>query len=124
MTHHSSDFSRYRDKHTAQFAEGKRVKAFQSFEEQVRKRLVILEEADSLRDLMLLPSNRFQALGGKRKGNTAFASMNSGGFALNGPKIILNLFILKLLIIIKLRSPYHDRKTPNLSPSSRSGSGG
>jgi proteic killer suppression protein len=68
MTHHSSDFSRYRDKNTAQFAEGGRIKAFQSFEEQARKRLVILEEADSLRDLTLLPSNRFQALDGKRKG--------------------------------------------------------
>lgn len=59
---------RYRDKRTAKFAAGERVKAFQGFEEQAKKRLTILEEAESLRDLRLLPSNRFEALSGARKG--------------------------------------------------------
>jgi proteic killer suppression protein len=68
MTGYASDHPRYRDKNTAQFAEGKRIKAFHGFEEQAKKRLVLLEGADSLHDLTLLPSNRLQALGGQRKG--------------------------------------------------------
>jgi proteic killer suppression protein len=58
----------YRDKRTANFAAGERVKAFQGFEEQIKKRLAILEDAESRNDLMLLPSNRFEALIGDRKG--------------------------------------------------------
>jgi proteic killer suppression protein len=58
----------YRDKRTAQFANGERVRAFQGFEEQAKKRLLILHSATSRRDLMLLPSNHFEALGGDRKG--------------------------------------------------------
>jgi len=44
------------------------VKEFQAFKEQAERRLDILEVAMSLNDLMLLPSNRFEALGGDRKG--------------------------------------------------------
>lgn len=60
--------SLYRDKRTAQFARGERVKAFQGFEEQAKKRLLILQSATSRQDLMRLPSNHFEALGGDRKG--------------------------------------------------------
>ena len=59
---------RYRDKRTARFADGERVKEFQAFEEQAKKRLVILQSAVSRQGLMLLPSNRFEALGGDRQG--------------------------------------------------------
>jgi toxin HigB-1 len=58
----------YRDKRTARFAKCERVREFQAFEEQAKKRLAILDDADSRTDLMLLPSNRFEALGGDRKG--------------------------------------------------------
>jgi toxin HigB-1 len=58
----------YRDKRTARFASGQRVREFQSFEEQAKKRLDILDAAEARNDLMLLPSNRFEALGGDRKG--------------------------------------------------------
>ena len=58
----------YRDKRTARFAHGERVKEFQAFEEQAKKRLLILQAAVSRQGLMLLPSNRFEALGGDRKG--------------------------------------------------------
>jgi len=58
----------YRDKRTARFAEGERVREFQAFEEQAKKRLLILKSAVSRNGLMLLPSNRFEALGGDRKG--------------------------------------------------------
>jgi len=57
----------YRDKRTARFANGERVKEFQGFEEQAKKRLLILNSAVSRNGLMLLPSNRFEALGGDRK---------------------------------------------------------
>src|SRR3984957_723048 len=62
------ELSRYRDKRLRQFAAGYRVKEFQAFEQQLKKRLAILEDAQSRDDLRLLPSNRFEALGGDRKG--------------------------------------------------------
>ena len=59
---------KYKDKRTKRFAEGGRVKEFQSFERQAYKRLEILESAPSKDALMLLPSNRFEALRGDRQG--------------------------------------------------------
>jgi toxin HigB-1 len=59
---------KYRDKRTKQFAEGKRIKAFQAFERQAYKRLEILEASPNKEALIMLPSNRFEALGGDRKG--------------------------------------------------------
>jgi toxin HigB-1 len=59
---------KYKDKRTAKFAAGDRVKEFQSFERQAYKRLEILEAAPNKESLMALPSNRFEALGGNRKG--------------------------------------------------------
>ena len=58
----------YRDKRTASFAAGERVREFQAFEKQAKKRLLILKAAVSRNGLMLLPSNHFEALGGNRKG--------------------------------------------------------
>jgi len=58
----------YRDKRTEIFAEGQRVPAFQSFARQAEKRLEILDAATCIEDLMVLPSNRFKALGGDRRG--------------------------------------------------------
>lgn len=62
------DKSPYRDKRTARFAAGERIKEFQAFEEQAKKRLLILKDAVSLNGLMRLPSNHFEALGGNRAG--------------------------------------------------------
>jgi proteic killer suppression protein len=59
---------KYRDKRTERFAGGERIREFQAFKDQAERRLDILETAVSRRDLMLLPSNRFEALGGDRKG--------------------------------------------------------
>ena len=59
---------KYKDKRTAKFAEGDLVKEFQGFERQAYKRLEILEAAPNKESLMALPSNRFEALGGDRKG--------------------------------------------------------
>jgi len=58
----------YRDKRMARFANGDLVREFQAFEEQAKKRLLILSAAVSRQGLMLLPSNPFEALGGDRKG--------------------------------------------------------
>ncbi len=64
----SSQPPRYRDKRTERFANGERVKEFQSFERQAVKRLRILFDASNRFDLMRLPSNHFEALGGDRQG--------------------------------------------------------
>ena len=46
----------FRDRRTAEFAAGNRIKAFQSFERQVQKRLRILIDAERIEDLAALPS--------------------------------------------------------------------
>ena len=48
-----------------------RVRRFQSFERQARKRLMVLHAAPDLEDLMLNPGNRFHALQGDRQGQYA-----------------------------------------------------
>jgi toxin HigB-1 len=56
------------DKRTAKFLTGHRVPEFQAFERQAQRRAAILNEATCIEDLMRLPSNRFEALGGNRDG--------------------------------------------------------
>lgn len=58
----------YIDKRLQKFIEGYRIREFQSFEQQLKKRLSILEDAQSQEDLQLLPSNHFEALSGDRRG--------------------------------------------------------
>jgi proteic killer suppression protein len=58
----------HRDKRTADFAGGKRVKAFEGIERAVRLKLDRLEAAHTVQDLRALPGNRFEALKGDRKG--------------------------------------------------------
>jgi proteic killer suppression protein len=58
----------YRDKRTRDFATGKRVKAFSGIERPARLRLDRLEAATALKDLAVLPGNRFEALAVDRKG--------------------------------------------------------
>jgi proteic killer suppression protein len=58
----------YRDKRTEAFANGTFVKEFQGFDRQAWKRLEILDAATSVDDLRALPSNRFEALRGDRRG--------------------------------------------------------
>ncbi len=63
-----SDRPLYRDKRTERFANGERVKEFQAFEKQAKKRLDILFSATDIADLKRLPSNRLESLAGDRKG--------------------------------------------------------
>jgi len=58
----------YRNRQTAAFARGERVRAFTGFERQGWKRLEILDAATSLDDLRQLPSNRLEVLRGDRQG--------------------------------------------------------
>ena len=58
----------YRDKRTEAFARGEPVRAFQGFRRQAEKRLEIRAAAKSTDELIALPSNRFEALGGDRAG--------------------------------------------------------
>ena len=57
----------YRDKQTRALADGEWVKAFSGIERPARLKLDRLEAADALRDLAVLPGNRFEALKGDRK---------------------------------------------------------
>jgi proteic killer suppression protein len=57
-----------RDKRTRVFLIGRRVKAFSGIERAARLKLDRLESATTLRDLVALPGNRFEALSGDRKG--------------------------------------------------------
>jgi proteic killer suppression protein len=61
----------YRDKRTADFASGKRVKPFSGIERPARLKLDRLEAAHRLEDLAALPGNRFEALKGDRKGQSS-----------------------------------------------------
>ena len=58
----------FRDKRTREFAEGKYIKAFSGFSRQAEMKLDQLEAAAALKDLAVLPGNRFEALKGDRKG--------------------------------------------------------
>ena len=58
----------YRDRRTARFAAGARVREFAAFARQAEVRLDRLEAAQSLGDLAALPGNRLEALRGDRAG--------------------------------------------------------
>jgi proteic killer suppression protein len=58
----------FRDKRTATFAAGERVKEFEGFARQAQRRLRILDDALRIEDLAGLPSNRFERLKGDRRG--------------------------------------------------------
>jgi proteic killer suppression protein len=58
----------YRDKRTRYFALGRRVKAFSGIERPARLKLDRLEAAVAVRDLAVLPGNRFEVLKGDRRG--------------------------------------------------------
>lgn len=58
----------FRNKQTQDFAKGIRIRAFHGFASQAEKRIAILGSATTLGDLAALPSNRLEALKGKRSG--------------------------------------------------------
>ena len=58
----------FRGRKTQQFFEGNRVASFQGFADQATRRLTVLDNAEALRDLAGLPSNRLESLRGDRAG--------------------------------------------------------
>jgi proteic killer suppression protein len=58
----------FRDALAEKLFAGEHVRQYQGFVEQAQRRLTLLNEADRLADLRALPSNRFEAMGGDRKG--------------------------------------------------------
>ena len=59
----------FKSKKTKQLFEGKRIAQLQAFDRQAQKRLRVLDAADTLEALRMLPSNRLEALKGDRKGH-------------------------------------------------------
>jgi proteic killer suppression protein len=57
-----------KDRKTERFLAGQRVKEFQAFAEAAAKALTKLQAAVLLADLRNPPSNKFEALGGNRRG--------------------------------------------------------
>lgn len=58
----------FKDRATRRFFEGHRIPAFQRFADQAARRLVLLDSAETLRDLAALASNRLELLRGDRAG--------------------------------------------------------
>lgn len=58
----------FKDKHARTLFAGRSPPRLRSIARQAQRRLQILDSAESLEDLKRLPSNRFEALGGNRKG--------------------------------------------------------
>jgi toxin HigB-1 len=58
----------FKDKRAERLFNGKRVRAFEGFADQAEKRLRLLDAADSVTALRMLPSNRLEVLGGDRRG--------------------------------------------------------
>lgn len=58
----------FRDRQTERLIEGMAVREYQSFANQAIRRLAILDDAETLQDLIALPSNRLEALSGRRAG--------------------------------------------------------
>ena len=58
----------FKDSRTKRLFRGEEGREFQAFARQAEKRLRILDAADTLRALQMLPSNRLEALKGDRQG--------------------------------------------------------
>lgn len=58
----------FADKETERLFQDERVRRFQSFERQARRKLLLLDAASSLDDLRVPPGNNLEALSGDRKG--------------------------------------------------------
>ena len=74
-----------RDKRTRDFIVGKRVKAFSGIERSARLKLDRLEVAMSLKDLAVLPGNRFEALAGNRRGQYSIRINNQWRICFDWP---------------------------------------
>ena len=74
----------YRDKRTHDFADGKRVKAFDGVQRKAGLKLDQLDAATSLADLAL-PGNRLEMLKGDRKGQFSIRINDQGRICFEWP---------------------------------------
>lgn len=58
----------FKDRMTQRFFAGQRVRKFQGFADRATRRLIVLDNSETLQDLMALRSNRFESLSGNRAG--------------------------------------------------------
>ena len=58
----------FKGRRTRRFFEGRRVASFDGFSDQAVRRLTLLDNAETLGDLVALPSNRLESLQGTRAG--------------------------------------------------------
>ena len=58
----------FKDRKTERFFRGQRVRDFQSFADQATRRLTLLDNAEAMRDIAMLRSNRLESLSGDRAG--------------------------------------------------------
>ena len=58
----------FKDRQTRRFFEGRRIAAFEAFADQAERRLILLDNAETLLDLAALPGNRLETLRGDRAG--------------------------------------------------------
>ena len=72
------------DKKTGKIFSGKRIKTFLGFKKIAERKLVMLDNAEKLVDLLALHGNQLDKLGGNRKGSTELWLMISGVFVLFG----------------------------------------
>ena len=56
----------FKDRQTRRFFEGRRIAAFEGFADQAERRLILLDNAETLLDLAALPGNRLETLRGDR----------------------------------------------------------
>jgi len=58
----------FKDKHTEEFFSGRAVKQFSGFKKAAERKLIMLDSATELRDLLAPPANRLEKLKGDRAG--------------------------------------------------------
>jgi proteic killer suppression protein len=59
--------SSFTDERTEQFFSGERIETFSGFKKAAERKLVMLDSAEELVDLLVLPSNKLEKLSGDRK---------------------------------------------------------
>ena len=58
----------FSDKKTEKFFSGERIKTFSGFKKAAERKLVMLDSAEELDDLLVPPANKLEKLSGNRKG--------------------------------------------------------
>ena len=58
----------FKDRQTRRFFEGRRIAAFEGFADQAERRLILLDNTETLLDLAALLGNRLETLRGDRAG--------------------------------------------------------